>query len=551
MAKNWRSLKIVASSVGAIANGGLLAIAISQLLGINKPVQAAETVVVRFGPFAESTSLAELRRSAETGELPKGLELFTNRLSEQQRQMFIQGIRTKIPLNTVTLSRLLNTQIGNLILSDISKAFDRKDGAGVQALRAGIVLGSTYPDGLSVLNFIAAYPSKQLELDLAQALGIAQSLNAGFWRTQQFMLAIAPPANLPPVSLPFNPTQPGSAKVEVSNLDFTDKARNRTIPVDIYWSTANTPDKPLIVFSHGLGSSRSDLRYLAEHLASYGYVVAAVEHPGSNQRNTSLGIAGYNEILKPQELLERPRDISFVLDQLTQINQTANNQLQGKLATQKVMVVGYSFGGGTALALAGGEFQLEFLKDRCTRNLTTLSLGQFAQCVSKGLPENNYQLRDERIKSAIALNPTTSLIFGENGLTKVQVPTLIFTSSADKITTALKEQIIGFTKIPTQKWLVGAIGGTHLTVKDPSTIFNKQGQPNIPLTDGEVIGEKAKDVRNFVKAVTLAMAAQLTPEASKYAVFLTPNYAQISSNSVFPFRILTEIPPEALESLRR
>jgi predicted dienelactone hydrolase len=543
MAKIWRSLKIVASSIGAIA--------ISQLLGINKPVQAAETLVIRFGPFAETTSLAELRRSAETGELPKGLELFTNRLSPEQRQMLIQGLRTKIPLNTITLSRLLNTQMGNLVLRDISKAFDRKDDAGVQALRAGIVLGSTYPGGLSVLNFIAAYPSKQLELDLAQALGVAQSLNAGFWRTQQFMLSLAPPNNTPRISLPFNPTQPGSGKVEVSNLNFTDQKRDRTVPVDIYWSSANTPDKPLVVFSHGLGSSRRELRYLAEHLASYGYVVAAVEHPGSNQQNTNLGIAGYNEILKPQELLERPRDISFVLDQLTQVNQKTDNPLQGKLATQKVMVVGYSFGGGTALALAGGEFQLEFLKDRCTRNLTTLSLGQFAQCVSKDLPENNYQFRDERIKSAIALNPTTSLLFGDNGLTKVQVPTLILSNSSDKISTAIKEQITAFAKIPTQKWLVGVIGGTHLSVKDPSTIFDSQGKSTIPLIEGEVVGDKAKDVRNFVKAVTLAMAAQQTPEASKYAVFLTPSYAQISSNSVFPLRIITELPPEALESLRR
>lgn len=538
MIKVWKSLKIITSTLGAIA--------LSQLLGVNS-AQAAERLVLRFGPFSESASLEELREAAAAGELPKSLEFYTKRLSDQQRQMFIQALQAKIPFNTITLSRLLNTQIGTLVLKDISQAFIRQDEAGVQAIRAGLVLGSRYPDGLTVLNFIAAYPSKNLELDLAQAMGVAQSLNAAFWRTQQFMFAIAPPPSQPiqRISLPFDPSKPGKAEVQVLNLGFDDQARSRNLPVDIYWSTEASADKPLIVFSHGLGSNRTELRYLAEHLASHGYTVAAVEHPGSNQERISSASAGINEFLKPEELLERPRDISFVLDQLAQLNQTNTTPLQSKLNTEKVLVIGYSFGGGTALALAGGEFQLDFLKDRCRRHLTTLSLGQLAQCVSKDLPENNYSFRDQRVKGAIALNPTSSLIFGNEGLTKVQVPTLILTSSADKITPALREQIIGFSKIPTPKWLVGVIGGTHLSVLDP----NFFGKSNSPLTSGEVVGEKAATVRKFTQSVTLAMAAQLTPEADKYAPILTPSYAQIASTPVFPFRILTELPPEALQKL--
>jgi len=37
----------------------------------------------------------------------------------------------------------------------------------------------------------------------------------------------------------------------------------------------------------------------------------------------------------------------------------------------------------------------------------------------------------------------------------------------------------------------------------------------------------------------------MTPEASKYEVFLTPDYAQIASTEKFPFRLVTEIPPDA------
>ena len=260
--------------------------------------------------------------------------------------------------------------------------------------------------------------------------------------------------------------------MQVRALDLNDSARNRPIPVDVYWSRAATADKPTIVFSHGLGSVRTDLRYLAEHLASHGYVVAALEHPGSNETNTNAAMAGKCPLLAPQEFLDRPKDISFVLDELTKLNQTDDN-LQGKIAIDRWVIIGYSFGGATALSLAGAELQLSALKQRCQGDLIGFSLGEGIQCAAAGLPEERYQLRDARIKRAIAMNPITSLLFGETGLSAIQIPTLIVASSADKTTPALAEQIAGFPKIPSPKWLVGFVGGTHLSVKDPSTTLHQ------------------------------------------------------------------------------
>ncbi|MHC5859331.1 alpha/beta hydrolase [Nostoc sp.] len=539
MARNWGSLKTVAGFLGAI---------VLTQFGGNASVIAADTVIVRLGLFTESISLTELQKAAKTGELPESLQPYTKELSEQQRRFFLGALGMNIPMNIVTVDKLVNSRIGTTILNDFATALARRDKAGVQALRSGLVLGSTAPQGLSILSFIAAYPSKRLEIDLPQAFLIAGSLNTAFWRTQQFMLAIAPQLNpkTPQISFPFDPSQPGNAQVKILNLSLNDQKRNRQIPVDIYWSTAATPDKPVIVLSHGFASVRTDLRYLAEHLASHGYVVAALEHPGSNQANTDLAFQGKTRVMKPQEFLDRPQDISFVLDELEKLNQTANHPMQGKLATNKAMIIGYSFGGGTALALAGAELQLEHLKQRCQKNLTILSLGEDMQCIAQELPENSYQLRDARIKQAIAFNPTTSLIFGETGLTKIQVPTLVLTGSADKTTPALTEQIVGFNKIPSPKWLVGIVGGTHLSVKDPSTTLDQIGQPNTPISGGEVVGEQAADVRKYVKAITLAFAAQMTPEAKNYAVFLTSDYAQFASTAAFPFRLITEIPPDAM-----
>ena len=538
MRRNWGSLKTVA---------GLFSAIVLTQFGANTAI-AADTLVVRLGLFTESVSVAELQKAAKTGELSGSLQPYAQGLSEQQRRLLLGALGMNIPMNVVTVDKLLNTQIGTSILNDFATALVRKDEAGVQALRSALVLGSTAPQGLSILSFITAYPSKRLEINLSQAFIVARSLNTAFWRTQQFMLAIAPQIDpkTPQIAFPFDPSQPGNAEVKIVNLSLNDQKRNRQIPVDVFWSTAATPDKPLIVLSHGFSSVRTDLHYLAEHLASHGYVVAALEHPGSNQTNTDSALQGKTSVMKPQEFLDRPKDISFVLDELEKLNQTANQPLQGKLATNNAMVIGHSFGGGTALEIAGAELQLERLKQRCQKNLTIFSEGEVMQCIAQKLPENSYQLRDTRIKQAIALNPTTSLMFGETGLTKVQIPTLVLASSADKTTPALTEQIAGFDKIPSPKWLVGIVGGTHLSVKDPNTTLDQIGKPNTPISGGEVVGEQAADVRKYVKAIALAFAFQMTPEAKKYAVFLTSDYAQFASTSAFPFRLITQIPPDAM-----
>ncbi|WP_071189783.1 alpha/beta hydrolase [Trichormus sp. NMC-1] len=546
--KSWDNLKPVARVVCKLGKAVAVGITITQLLGVNTSAQAADTVVVRYGALEESVSLSDLKKTAETGELPASLGTYTKRLTEQQRSFLVRGLQMRVPVNVVTLNQLLNTQLGNTILNDISKAIVREDKAGVQAIRSGLILGASSSQGLSVLNFIEAYPSKRLEISIPQALTVAQSLNMAFWRTQQLMLAMTPRIDPTKVQVSYSvdPTQPGNAQVQVLNLNLNDQKRQRNIPLDVYWSTATNTDKPVIVFSHGFGTNRTDLRYLAEHLASHGYVVAAVEHSGSNQTSRDLAVKNKTPLLQPQEFVDRPKDISFVLDELEKLNQTADNPLKGKLATNKTMVVGYSFGGTTALALAGGEFQIDSLKKSCDQQSAKLALLQSFLCVAKGLPENSYQLRDDRIKQIVALNPATSLVFGETGLTKVQVPTLMLTSSADDVTPPLSEQIISFAKVPSPKWLVGAVGGTHLSVMDASLIKNNQGNTNSSFSNREVVGEKSADIRKYLKALTLAMAAQLTPEASNYAVFLTPDYAQISSTSLFPFRLVKELPRDVL-----
>jgi predicted dienelactone hydrolase len=67
-------------------------------------------------------------------------------------------------------------------------------------------------------------------------------------------------------------------------------------------------------------------------------------------------------------------------------------------------------------------------------------------------------------------------------------------------------------------------------------------KPNTPFSGGEVVGEKAVDVRQYMNA----FAAQMTTKAKNYAVFLTSDYAQVASKKAFPIRLVTKIPPNAI-----
>ncbi|HEY9893677.1 MAG TPA: alpha/beta hydrolase [Candidatus Sericytochromatia bacterium] len=521
------------------------AISISTIQGIT-PVQAAQTIVLRRGSVTRSLNLADLKTFAETGTVSPNLKNAARILTPQQKSLIQDVLKTKYKLDVVATSDFLKTEVGNSLASSLASVTPRTDNVGVLDVKTALILGAKSPQGLSLLSSIEAYPNESLDIDVERLFQVLGNFNGAFWQSQAFMAAIAPQLapRRPNLNLPFDPTQPGNSKVQVLKFNFNDRKRDREIPVDIYWSTDASPTKPVIVFSHGLGSVRTELRYLAQHLASHGYVVAALEHPGSNETHVKKALTLQAPLLEAEEFLNRPKDISFILDQLEILNETSG-ELQGKLASERAIVVGYSLGGATALSIAGGELQLTQLKQRCPGNILALSLGENAQCFAKSLPEDSYQLRDARVKMAIAFSPTTSLLFGETGLTKVAIPILIGSGSADKTTPILTEQAIAFDKLPSPKWLVGFVGGTHLSVKDPATTMDQARQPDTLYTGGEVVGEQAVEIRNYVKAIALSMASQLTEDAAQYNIFLTPEYAQLSSTERLPIRLVKKIPAEA------
>jgi predicted dienelactone hydrolase len=492
---------------------------------------AAQTVTIQLGPFQQSVAIADIEKFAKTGKLPTSLQIFSSLVTPQMAQLLSRRLQIDPNVGDKFIDELVRTPEGKQLIASLGIAIP---GSTVESLQATLNLALRQVNGLSPLGFLRAYPGENVTIDATSAVQIATKLNLNHLQSQAIGMLLA--RDLPTVSntkLPtaFNPADPGKQNIQLIPIVLQDKQRNRTIPVDIY-SSKNNSQQPLVVISHGFGANRKFSAYLARHLASYGITVAAIEHPGSNGTSVSRASNTSNlaQLLPAREFIDRPKDISFLLDELA--------KLPGKFNTNKVTVIGHSLGGYTALALVGGEVNIQQLRQYCK---TSLSLGEspgdWLQCAAASLPEEKLLLKDERVKSAIALNPLVGELFGKKGLNQVDKPVLILTGTEDALTPALTHQIEPFTQLSGKKYLLTAIGGTHLSISDPAYLASAA-----TTIVREKRGEETKSLRQLTQGVSLAFIKQLTPEADIYQPFLTSDYAQSFSTQQMPLRLVSQLP---------
>jgi len=114
---------------------------------------------------------------------------------------------------------------------------------------------------------------------------------------------------------------------------------------------ASVPSMPLIVFSHGYGGENTQSISLCETLASHGFIVVAPNHTGNTSSDSSASDA--------QVAFDRPRDISFVIDNMLARNANPSNFFYGHVSTSLFGVTGHSFGGYTAVTMAAGSPDVE------------------------------------------------------------------------------------------------------------------------------------------------------------------------------------------------
>jgi predicted dienelactone hydrolase len=164
-------------------------------------------------------------------------------------------------------------------------------------------------------------------------------------------------------------------------------------------------DHPLVVFSHELGAVRWQSLELVEALASHGYVVAAVDHPGTTL-GTPLGFADLAGPIAPvdAQLVARARDVTALIDAIG-AGDVAPVLPAGRVRTGDVAVVGHSLGALTALLSASGT----------TRGGQTVAA-------------------DERVAALVGLAPLTEAgrpLITDAELAAIDQPTLLIAGTAD------------------------------------------------------------------------------------------------------------------------
>jgi dienelactone hydrolase len=105
---------------------------------------------------------------------------------------------------------------------------------------------------------------------------------------------------------------------------------------------------PMVVFSHGSGGTRVGYVFFTEFLASHGFIVVAADHIG-NSRYTIVN----NQVVKAggprsqASAKDRPKDVSFLIDAMTRMNNGADSRFAGRVDLDKIAAAGMSFGGST------------------------------------------------------------------------------------------------------------------------------------------------------------------------------------------------------------
>jgi predicted dienelactone hydrolase len=159
---------------------------------------------------------------------------------------------------------------------------------------------------------------------------------------------------------------------------------------------------PLVLVSPGWNGRYYALFFYAERLASHGFVVAVAQHfhDGAYPWDTR----------DPMDLtlLNRPRDLSFMLDGMLARNGDPANLLFNSVRPDQVAASGHSFGGYAALVLAAGDDQV----------CGTLADPLPAACTPVGAT-----LPDPRVKAIVPLDGSGwALQFRE--LARITVPSM-------------------------------------------------------------------------------------------------------------------------------
>jgi predicted dienelactone hydrolase len=228
---------------------------------------------------------------------------------------------------------------------------------------------------------------------------------------------------------------------------------------------------PLVILSHGFSESAVSYSTLAEHYASYGFIVLAPEH-------TEQFDLEFSDLWKA--IIDRPGDVKQTLDYAEALT-APGGDLAGLIDMELVAVVGHSYGGYTALAMAGARYDLAAYRARCAQVpaddpiaffLCTPLVPKAAEMATRAgldaLPEGLWpSFGDPRVTAIIPM-AGDAYLFDQAGLSKITVPMLAMGGTADTGTPYAWGAKLAYDHVASaQKALVGFVGAEHMIFTTP------------------------------------------------------------------------------------
>lgn len=516
----------------------------------------AEDITLTYGAIERSIAVEALASYARDGILPDELRAYTRYIGKPRLRNLRQILTARADFSPVAVSQFLYSEQGEILLEQLGEVIRTESNlSGFYAIRSALILAAADPEGLTVLNVLEEFPLNSVRVDLGRTLQIVGELEDLMQQTQDAVALIEEQSALNAYLtawINFNALpdlrQPGAFTWQLHTIVLNDLQRNRTFPADIYLpqfeDEAPIAAAPVVVISHGLGSDRSTYAYLAQQLASYGFVVAVPEHPGSNAQQLQSLISGSaSQVIESREFIDRPLDITYLLNELDYLTQT-DLSFRGRLNLEAVGLIGQSMGAYTGFALAGAQINLPQLTTDCTTY--TLNLSLLLQCRALNLTQPLPSLRDDRIKAVLAINPIGSSLLGEVAYANLRLPVMMVSGSADTIAPALPEQIRPFTWLKTpDRYLLLLQGGTHFSSIDvPNPAAAATGE--LVQLPAQVVGPDPAIAHAYLKSWSLAFLKTYLAADASYQPYLESAYATHISQPAMPVQLVQSLTPTQL-----
>ncbi|MBD1912972.1 MULTISPECIES: alpha/beta fold hydrolase [unclassified Leptolyngbya] len=517
---------------------------------------AAEEVIVTYRQLEFSLSRESLEIFEETGKLEGDLRFYARFLDDQTLAAFRRILQQRFELDPVVVSQLTYSLMGEGVLQNLGQVIQTDARTnGFTALRAALTLAANEPEGFAVVNLIEQYPSRAIRIDGRQLLALRDEfLTLVDYRdaaVRAVQAEMDETTNQPPIDfsqLPdlseLGPYRTRDIRLELHRDRQTAEGQPiaRSFRVNLHIPEGLDHPAPVVVISHGLGSTPEAFDYLGEHLASYGFATVLPQHIGSDESLRDALISGVlGTDINPVEFIDRPLDIRYILDVLEQMAQPGGS-LEGRIDTNQVGVIGHSFGGYTALALAGAPLNIDRIQAQCNPPPFTLNAAPTLQCIATRLPNFAYPLQDNRVRAAIAISPTISVVLGPESMSQIEVPTLMIGGSNDFVASVVQEQIHPFLWMTNEdKYLALMIPSGHSSA-DNTELANAG-----PLA-AALAGPDPQQGREYIRELSLAFMQRYLQNQAEYDSYLTPDYAQFIRAGELDLALVRSLTPEDLQT---